>query len=150
MVKREIELDVTALWESMLRFRRKLVQETEKEKKSCRDCAYLRIYAWVMGNTFDRSRVSHESWNCGIDRSSIKKNELDSRFCEKFMRKKEGMTLEQQIEEEKQQKAIEEQKRLAKEQKRFSNRLRRNWYYVSALTISLILLIIAVWKLLNP
>ena len=92
----------------------------------------------------------NEWWNCKVDGSSVDKNELDSRSCNKFMRKKEGMTLEQQIEEEKQQRIIEEQERLAKEQKRFSNRLRRNWYYVSALAISLIALIITVWKLLHP
>ena len=147
-MKREIELDVTVLWESMLRFRKKSVQETEIEKKSCRDCAYLRYGFFVFGGG-GRSRES-ESWNCRVDRSSVDKNELDSRSCNKFMRKKKGMTLEQQIEEEKQQKIIEEQERLAKEQKRFSNRLRRNWYYVSALAISLIILVITVWKLLNP
>src|SRR4030042_2780956 len=155
LVKREIELDVTVLWESMLRFRKKPVQETEIETKSCRDCAYLNESAGVFGPRFDFSMrgvgktvgkpTAFGLLNCKIDGSSIGKNELNSRFCEKFMRKKEGMALEQQIEEEKQQKAIEEKERLVKEQKRFSNRLRRNWYYVSALTISLILLTIAVW-----
>jgi len=159
-VKREIELDVIVLWESMLRFRKKSVQETKIEKKSCRDCAYLSENPLILGPRYDFSLMgvgktvgkstSLRYWNCEADRSSVGKNELDSRSCMKFMRKKEGMTLEQQIEEEKQQKAIEEKERLVKEQKRLSNRLRRNWYYVSALVISLIMLTITVWKLLNP
>jgi len=59
------------------------------------------------------------------------------------------MTLEQQIEEEKQQKAIEEQERLAKEQKRFSNRLRRNWKEATKIIAgiaTIITFIILIWK----
>jgi hypothetical protein len=123
-----------------LGFRKKSVQKTE-EKKSCRDCAYLQYGFFGIGG---KGRLDmHEWWNCKACGSSVDKNELDSRSCEKFIRKKENMTLEQQIEEEKQQKMI-------REYKRFPNRLRRNWYYVSALAISLILLIITVWKLLHP
>jgi xanthine dehydrogenase molybdopterin-binding subunit B len=132
----------------MLRFRKKSVQETKIEKKSCRDCAYLQYGFFGFGG---RGRHDmNERWNCKADGSSVDKNELDSRCCNKFMRKKKGMTLEQQIEEEKQQRIIEEQERSAKEQKRLLNRLRRNWYYVSALAISLIALAIAIWKLLHP
>ena len=129
-------------------FRKKPVQETKIEKKSCRDCAYLQYGYWCFGGR-GRSDMN-ERWNCKVYGSSIDKTELDSRSCNKFMYKKKGMTLEQQIEEEKQRKVIEEKEVLAKEQKRFPNRLRRNWYYISALAIALIALIITVWKLLHP
>lgn len=158
-MKREIELDVIVLWESMLRFRKKSVQETKIEKKSCRDCAYLSENPFVFGPRYDFSLMgvgktvgkptSVRYWNCKADGSSVDKNELDSRSCMKFMRKKEGMTLEQQIEEEKQQKVIEEKERLAKEQKRLSNRLRRNWKEATKIIAgiaTIITFIILIWK----
>ena len=59
--------------------------------------------------------------------------------------------MEQQLEEIKQQKILEEKNRLEKEKQteynKFSNRLKRNWYYVSALVIASISLIVAIWKL---
>jgi hypothetical protein len=124
---------------------------SKEEKKSCRDCAYLQSYAWGFGNR-NGSFTSHGFSNCRANGSSIEENELDTKSCDKFLRKKEGMTLEQQIEEQKQEETkkqqLAEQARLKKEHDRLRNRLRRNWYYVSALTIALIGLIIAIWKLI--
>lgn len=123
-VKREIELKVTVLWESMLRFKNLF----KRQKRSCRDCAYLKLF----GVSDLNGPSSLELFSCKRDHSRIEKNELDSKSCRKFIRQKEGFPLEQQIHD------------------LWINRLKRNWYYVCALTISLILLIIAVWKLLNP
>jgi actin-related protein len=117
-----------------------------KEKKSCQFCAYLHrvAIASVSGYNAQRSCIAN---NC-----SISGQELSIKSCKKFLRRKEGMTLEQQIEEQKQEQRqkqeAEEQARLKKEHDRLRNRLRRNWYYVSALLIGIIGLIIAIWRLL--
>lgn len=116
------------------------------EKKFCRDCAYLQ-YSFLGTNG-----SWHEWWNCRFDRSSLKENELDTKSCENYLRKKKGMTLQQQIDEQKQEQKIREevaeQSRITKEHDRLSNRLKRNWYYILSLTIGLIGLAIAIWKLL--
>lgn len=121
------------------------------EKKFCRECAYHRSYAWAFGNRNGSSTTNGFS-NCRANGLSIDENELDTKFCDKFLRKKEGMSFEQQIEEQKQEQKrreeVAEQARITKEHNRLSNRLKRNWYYVPSLTISLIVLAITIWKLL--
>jgi hypothetical protein len=103
-----------------------MVDLLKKGKKSCRDCAYLGY--WAMSELI-RDKT-YESWHCKRGDSPIEETELDTKSCNKFLRKKKGMTLEQQ------------------EQNRMVNRLRRNWYYVSALVIGIIGLIIAIWRFL--
>jgi len=121
------------------------------EKKSCRECAYHQSYAWAFGNR-NGSFTTNGFSNCRANGLSIDENELDTKFCDKFLRKKEGITLEQQIEEQKQEQKqkqeAEEKERLAKEYRRLPNRLKRNWYYVCALAIALITLGITIWKFL--
>lgn len=67
-------------------------------------------------------------------------------------------TLEERARQKVAEEILEERKRLESEQQRLererqieynkvSNRLRRNWYYLSALTIAIISLIIGIWKL---
>ena len=124
LVKKEIELGAIVLWKTVLGFKSLF----KRQKKACRDCAYLSFF----GAMDLDGPSSVESFSCKCDHSHIEKNELDSKSCRKFIRKKEGLTLEQQI------------------HGLWINRLKRNWYYISALAISFIVLIITVWKLLNP
>src|SRR3990170_5413623 len=99
-----------------------------EEKKSCGLCAYLRnpvYYSIPVGpHDWSPSSVGNPSGErsagimvgdltCRQNGSSIADSQLDIKFCDKFMRKKKGMTLEQQLEE--------------KENNKVSNRLRRNW-----------------------
>jgi len=67
-----------------------------RDKETCRECAYLHY------NFFDEI----ELWNCSCDKSSIRKEELDSRTCREFIRKKQGVNLEQQVQEKQQKKFI--------------------------------------------
>jgi hypothetical protein len=103
-----------------------LLKTSKEEKMSCRDCAYLDsgVFAFDLDNPEDK----FELLRCRQDNSSIKGEELDTKTCKKFMRKKKGMTLEQQ------------------EHSRLTNRLRRNWDKVTGLIISLILAVIAILK----
>ena len=135
----------------------------QKQKKSCRGCAYFRedtVLAvlgprWDMsligvGKTIGTPSVISTGSNCGKSNPSFSSQNVENNSCEEFLLKKQGMTLEQQLEEIKQQKILEEKNRLEKEKQieynKLSNRLKRNWYYVSALTIGLIGLLIAVWR----
>ena len=108
-----------------------------EEKKSCRLCAFIsdaRGYGiLVRPNDFRPSSVGNSSreritelkfgdLTCRQTGSSIADSQLDIKFCDKFMRKKRGMTLEQQLEE--------------KENNKVSNRLRRNWDKVIGLTVA--------------
>jgi len=114
---------------------------SKEERKSCRNCAYLNVTSIILGPKRGRSLrdvgktigkpTILGSVSCKQNSSAFNEKEIESNSCEKFMRKKEGMTLEKQIEEQKQEQIIKEQNRLP-------NRLRRNWYYVSALVITLI------------
>jgi superfamily II DNA helicase RecQ len=123
----------------------KSTEQPNEEKKSCRDCAYQHF------GFFAINRNLNKWWTCRFDKSSIKENELDIKSCENYIRKKKGMTLQQQIEEHKQEQKrreeLAEQVRITKEHNKLSNRLKRNWYYVSALIIALIGLTITIWKL---
>ena len=109
----------------------KPTEQSNKQKKSCRNCAYLHSgFVGLVDLTGKHEDMMSESFRCKRDDSSIDNNEVDTKVCKKFMRSKKGMSLEQQ------------------EHSKLSNRLKRNWYYVSALTIALIGLIIAIWKLI--
>jgi len=100
---------------------------------------------------FDGSFNLNEWWICRFNQSNLNRNEVKTKICDNFILKKRGMTLEQQLEEIKQQRILEEQQRIEREKlvehNRLFNRLRRNWYYVSALAIAIISLIVAIWKL---
>ncbi len=113
-----------------------------QEKKSCSDCAYQRF------NFFNELKF----WTCRYDKSSIMEHELATRYCQNFIRKKQGVSLQQQIEEQKQQtikqQQLEEQRRLTIEHNRLKNRLKRNWYYLTALTVGIVTLLITIWRLI--
>jgi hypothetical protein len=133
-----------------------LEESLKEEKKSCRTCAYLSKTAFALGSRYDTSLrgVGHTIGeptffglsSCKQKSPSFNEKNLDNNSCEKFLRKKAGMTLEQQIEEQKKSEELEKQARTAKEYSKLSNRLKRNWYYVSALIIAIIGLVIAIWK----
>ena len=141
-----------------------LIKMSKTEDKSCNNCAYLKQNGGMIlgprrdfslrgvGHTIGVPTVIGFGLTCKANNSSVNENEVKTKFCNQFLLKKEGMTLEQQLEEVRQQKEIEEKNRLEKEKqeeyKKFSNRLRRNWYYVCALTIATLSLIVAIWKLL--
>ena len=91
-----------------------IINALKEEKKSCRDCAYLHETGMVLGPKADFSLrgVGHTIGEpVAIGYSSCKQNspvfnekDIISNSCEKFMRKKKGMTLEQQVQEQKQHK----------------------------------------------
>jgi len=122
---------------------------SNEEKKSCRGCAF---FGDDMGLAVLGSTVISTGYSCLQSNPSFSSKNLDNNSCEKFLRKKNGMTLQQQLEEQKQEEIkkqqLAEQTRLKKEHDRLPNRLRRNWYYVSALVIGIIGLVIAIWRFL--
>jgi hypothetical protein len=92
------------------------------EKKFCRDCAYLGQSGMVLGSRWDMSLrgVGHTIGEptvlsivfCNQKSPNFNDKNLDNNSCEQFLRKKAGMTLTQQLEEQKQEK-----KKLAKEKR---------------------------------
>jgi len=138
---------------------------SNEEKKSCRGCAFFGddMGLAVLGPSWDRSlrgvghtigepTVISTGSSCSQSNPLFNSKNLDNNSCDKFLRKKQGMTLAQQLEEQKQEETkkqqLAEQARLKKEHDRLPNRLRRNWYYVSALVIGIIGLVIAIWRFL--
>ena len=133
---------------------------SKDEKKSCRDCAHLSQSGMVLGPRWDMSLrgVGHtigeptvlSSVSCNQKSPNFNDKNLDNNSCEQFLRKKAGMTVAQQLEEQKQEEIkkqqLAEQARITKEHNKLSNRLKRNWYYISALIITLIGLILTIWK----
>jgi hypothetical protein len=119
-----------------------------KGKKLCRNCAWKHQIPFVIGerNDFSLRRVKHtigrptvhEFFRCKANEPSFDGKRLDTQYCDKFLAKKQGMTLEQQLEEIDQQKILEEKSRLAteererilKENNRLVNRFRRHWKFV--------------------
>jgi hypothetical protein len=89
---------------------------------------------------------------CRQRKPSFDKKDLDNKLCEEFLRKKEGMTLEQQIGEQKQEQKrredVAEQARITKEHNRLPNRLKRNWHYIIGAIGTTITVAIAIWKFL--
>lgn len=143
----------------------KPTEQSNEEKKSCRGCAFFGddmalavlgprrdMSLRGVGKTIGDSTVISTGYSCLQSHPSFNDKNLDNNSCEKFLRKKAGMTLAQQLEEQKQEEAkkqqLAEQARLKKEHDRLRNRLRRNWYYVCALIIALIGLGITIWKFL--
>lgn len=132
------------------------------EKKSCRDCACLSESVGVygpmhdfslsgIGKTIGKPTVLSYLY-CRQKKLSFDEKDLDNKLCEKFLRKKEGMTLEQQIEEQKQEQKrreeVAEQARITKEHNRLLNRLKRNWHYIIGAIGTIITVTIAIWKFL--
>lgn len=122
----------------------KPTEQPNEEKKSCRGCAFfgedmgLAVLgpSWDMslrgvGKTIGEPTVISTGYSCLQSHPSFNDKNLDNNSCEKFMRKKKGMTLEQQLEEQKQEEIkkqqLAEQARLKKEHDRLRNRLKRNW-----------------------
>jgi 5-methylcytosine-specific restriction endonuclease McrA len=85
-------------------------KQPSKEKKSCHNCAYLSETAFALGPRYDTSLrgVGHTIGepeifgysNCRQKSPSFNGKNLDNNSCESFLRKKIGMTLEQQIQEQ--------------------------------------------------
>ncbi len=61
----------------------------KKEKKSCRSCAHLKAGFIGIGG-FDSTLRKSEWWNCKKNGSFIEKDELGTRFCQDYVRKKGG------------------------------------------------------------
>lgn len=119
----------------------------EEKKKSCSNCLHKentgiafrgrRIEEYSVSNVGGEGEPfsgGFDSYRCGLDGSSINKNELDKKSCDFFEIKKKGMTLEQQLENAKQQKILEEKNRLEKEKlieyNMLSNCLKKKWKFI--------------------
>jgi hypothetical protein len=99
--------------------------------KSCRDCAYRQSsYSGVVtiGNREKRFHTTTQfhPYECNVNDSPIYEKDLDTKSCKKFLRKKEGMTLEQQIN------AL------------WINRIKRNYQFIVTVIVSVIAIIVTV------
>jgi len=96
-----------------------------RKKRSCYDCIYLES-TFLAGPSFMIS-----SYKCTIYGNDVDENNVKTKSCWRFGRRKEGIPLERQIHDH------------------WINRLKRNWFYIIIAIATTITSIITILKAFN-
>ena len=98
-----------------------ILNKLSRDKRCCHKCVYC------IAGYFNTST----SYRCDLSGIPIDNNEVDSKSCWRFVRRRKGIPKERQI------------------HNTWVNRIRRNWFYIIIATSTLITLIISILKIFN-
>ena len=102
-----------------------ILNKLSRDKRCCHKCVYCNTSFFAVGN------YSSTSYRCDLKGISIDNDKVDNKSCWRFARRREMIPLERQI------------------YNTWVNRIKRNWFYITIASCTVIGLIVTILKTLN-